>query len=204
MVWAQRFCLCVVVFAGVNWLLNVLHWRWVLRYDRVQVSTWMGCVEINWYAPGGSWFMPTGVVIPPNLFPSRTKLKRAEFSRGGVMGRNGLATVLAHVMWLPRVEDFDSSGQPRSATAALAVPGTTPPGFSVDHTRVTIPMWGLGMLSGVPYALLVYRARRRRQARLCDVCDYSLVGLSAGADGLTMCPECGERMRVGDGPGTRA
>ena len=180
----------------MNWLLNVLHWRWVVRYDRVQVSTWMGCVEINWYVPRMGWIVPKGVVIPSNLIPVRTKLTRTEFSRGGVMGRNGVATVLAHVIWLPGVQDLNSSGQPRPAT----LPGTFPPAFSVDHTRVTVPMWGLGVFSGVPYVLMVYRARGRRKARLCDVCDYSLVGLTAGADGLTMCPECGERMRVAAGP----
>ncbi len=177
MVWAQRLCLCVVVFASANWLLNVLHYRWVVRHDRVQVATWMGCLEINWYESRGF---------------AVAKVRRAELSRGGVTGRNGLATILAHVQWLPWVEQFDISGQPKSA-----VNGSPSP-FARDHIRITLPMWGLGVLSAIPYMLLAARARRRRKARLCDVCDYSLVGLTAGVDGKTLCPECGSRVSLPD------
>lgn len=186
MVWAQRVCLCVVVFAGVNWVLNVLHWRWLVRYDRLQVATWMGCVEVDWYEPRGMF---------------AAKDRRAELLRGGVtaFGRNWLAGVLAHMVWLPWVEQFNSSGNPRAGATAvpggvLGRPGVI--GFVVDYTRITIPMWGVGVASVLPYVLLMYRARRRRRMRLCDVCDYSLVGLRAGADGLTVCPECGSKVEV--------
>lgn len=179
MVWGQRFCLCVVVFAGANWLLNVLHWRWVVRYDRLQIASWMGCLEVDWYESRGF---------------AIAKVRRAELSRGGVTGRNGLATVLAHVVWLPWVEQFDSAGQPR-ATAVIGAAGA--PGafrFAVDHTRITIPMWGVGVVSAAPYGIMLRRASRRRAARICDVCDYPLIGLPRDRDGLTLCPECGSRV----------
>ena len=69
-----------------------------------------------------------------------------------------------------------------------------------DHSRLLLPMWSVCIFSGVPYILLTINARRRRLARLCDVCDYSLIGLPPGADGLTTCPECGSRARLPDAP----
>jgi len=171
---AMWFSCIVFVFAAANWTLNVCHFHWQVRCGSMQIDTWLGALEI-WSEPASGW---SGQ--PMHAF----------CGRGGVVGPNGLATVLAHIRWLPRIEYYNDQG-PISLSPVARV---------ATRTLYVIPMWSVALLSAAPLVVLLVRARRRRAAGLCVYCDYSLVGLPREPDGRTICPECGRRARLAEEP----
>ena len=100
---------------------------------------------------------------------------------------NGVFSALAPTVWLPSVQEEDSF----TAGASSMRRFSGAPGWG--RTRVVAPDWLLVVVSGAPVIWIVYKRRRRRAANLCQHCEYALVGLKAGADGLLTCPECGHR-----------
>ncbi|GEM_PF-1684070 len=68
-----------------------------------------------------------------------------------------------------------------SAPQSIAISGP----LSLEHTWVSVPIWFLVLLVGVPSAFLWYRDRRHAPG-LCIKCNYDLRGSVSG-----VCPECG-------------